>query len=152
MTPPANSVPVGRVVARLAKQVELGLATLDLTPPQYRLLFSLAEGTSAASALADNLAVTKPSVTAVVDGLVERGLVQRRHDETDRRRVSHDLTPKGRDVLVAADEAVHARLSEIVGYLDGDEQPVAMSTMGIWQRALNGYRDARTRLTKAGRP
>ena len=81
------------MLARLAKQVELGLATLDLTPPQYRLMGSLGEGSSMASALADMLAVTKPSITAVVDGLVERGLVDRRHQETDRRRVVHELTP-----------------------------------------------------------
>ena len=67
----------GRVAARLARQVELGLASVDLTLSQYRILILLVEGKEAASSLADKLAVSRPSVTAVVDGLVQRGAVER---------------------------------------------------------------------------
>lgn len=131
-------------MARLAKQLEISLATLDLTPPQYRLMRSLGEGPSAASALADVLAVTKPSVTAVVDGLVERGLVERRHEEADRRRVAHELTAAGRRVLASADEAVDARLQEIASHLDdADEQADAMRSLDTWRRALDNFRAAK---------
>ena len=77
MAPEVSPPALGRVVARLARQVELALATVDLTLPQYRVLILLGEGKEAASALADKLAVSRPSVTGVVDGLVARGLVQR---------------------------------------------------------------------------
>ena len=114
------------MLARLAKQIELGLATVEVSPPQYRVLVSLAEGKAAASALADRLAVSKPSVTAVVDGLVERGLVERRHEVADRRRVAHELTPAGRRLLIAA-----------------DEEAAAMSGLDVWRRALDAARDAK---------
>ena len=60
--------------------------------PQFRLLAFLSEGEWAASAVADWLAVSRPSVTALVDGLVERGWVERRESPDDRRRVLHHIT------------------------------------------------------------
>src|SRR4051794_33434347 len=142
---PRTTLSAGRVVARLAKQIELGLATVDISPPQYRVLGSLAEGSAAASALADRLAVSKPSVTAVVDGLVERGLVERRHETADRRRVAHEITPAGRQVLERADDAVERRLTEIASHLDDSEaEAEAMASLDIWRQALDTYRAAKT--------
>ena len=143
---PGTTLSAGRVVARLAKQIELGLATVDISPPQYRVLGSLAEGSAAASALADRLAVSKPSVTAVVDGLVERGLVERRHETADRRRVAHELTAAGRRLLVDADGAVDGRLETIAGHLDdAGEEAAAMDGFDIWRRALDAARDAKVK-------
>jgi long-chain acyl-CoA synthetase len=104
----------GRTIARLARQVERAVATADLTLSQYRVLGILGEGREAASALADKLAVSRPSVTGVVDGLVARGLVQRGQADGDRRRVDIDLTEAGRIVLAAADAAVDERLDRIL--------------------------------------
>jgi DNA-binding MarR family transcriptional regulator len=46
---------VGRVAARLAKQVERALTDVNLSLAQYRVLANLSEGPSAASALAERL-------------------------------------------------------------------------------------------------
>ena len=132
------------MAARLARQVEVGLADVELSLPQYRILMFLDEGAVVASKLADHLAVSRPSVTAVVDGLVARGLVERRHDEKDRRRVGHSLTPEGARVLTAADEAIDARLREIAGYLDEEGGGVdAFTGLDRWRRALDAYRAAK---------
>jgi long-chain acyl-CoA synthetase len=104
----------GRTIARLARQVECAVATADLTLSQYRVLGILGEGREAASALAEKLAVSRPSVTGVVDGLVARGLVHRGQADGDRRRVDIDLTAAGREVLAAADAAVDGRLDRIL--------------------------------------
>ncbi len=103
----------GRIIARLARQVELAVGTVDLTLAQYRVLGILGDGCEAASTLAKKLAVSRPSVTGVVDGLVARGLVIRGGDESDRRRVSVDLTDEGRRVLAEADAAVSTRFERI---------------------------------------
>src|SRR3954466_9856193 len=92
-----------RAVARLAKQVEVALTPLDLSLPQYRVLALLGEGSTASSVLARRLAVSPPSVTAVVDGLVGRGLVEREADPEDRRRLTLLLTRDGSKLLAAAD-------------------------------------------------
>lgn len=125
----------------MAKQVELGLDSVGLSLPQYRILTLLDAGPTIPSTLADRLAVRPPSVTAVVDGLVSRGLVDRAHREDDRRRVSHTLTSEGRRLLAAADEAVEARLDAIAGCLP-NQQLVrrANASLGIWQQALLAHR------------
>jgi long-chain acyl-CoA synthetase len=130
----------GRVAARLARQVELGLASVDLTLSQYRILILLVEGKEAASSLADKLAVSRPSVTAVVDGLVARGLVERHTDSVDRRRVSHDITTDGAQALARADAAVDARLAMIVGAAGPDVAAAAFGGLESWRTVLESYR------------
>jgi long-chain acyl-CoA synthetase len=133
----------GRVAARLSRVMEVCLASQDLSLSQYRTLLFLAEGSAAASALADRLAVTRPSVTAVVDGLVSRGLVERKPETADRRRVTHVLTAEGRRVLAAADAAAHARLSEVAGHLDAEGAGEAFRGLSRWCEALDAARAAK---------
>jgi len=128
----------GRAVARLAKQVEVALGPLDLSLPQYRVLALLGEGSSASSVLARRLAVSPPSVTAVVDGLVGRGLVEREADPEDRRRLTLLLTRDGAKFLAAADAAAEARLEEIAGYFDAPA-----TGLDLWNLALDRNREAR---------
>jgi long-chain acyl-CoA synthetase len=106
----------------------------------------LAEGNEAASALAEKLAVSRPSVTGVVDGLVARGLVERLQVPDDRRRVGHDLTDDGRRLLDRADAEVERRLGEIAAHRPGDER-APFRGLRPWQEALDNYRQAR----RAGR-
>jgi long-chain acyl-CoA synthetase len=140
----AAAVAYGRVAARLARQVEMGLSQVDLSLPQYRILMFLDEGTTVPSKLAHHLAVSRPTITSVVDGLVARGLVERHHHDDDRRRVDHGLTPAGRRLLEAADRNVDARLREITGHL-GEEAQVEEAFHGLdcWRRALEAFRTAR---------
>jgi long-chain acyl-CoA synthetase len=134
--------PPGPVIARLARQLELALNTVDLTLSQYRVLSFLGEGGEAASVLAEKLAVSRPSVTGVVDGLVARGLVQRAEDPTDRRRVRHELTPAGRNLIAAADAEVQRRLDDIAAHRP-DRAGEAAIGLDAWREALDGYRHAR---------
>lgn len=108
----------GHTIARLARQVELAVATVDLTLSQYRVLAILGDGCEAASGLAEKLAVSRPSVTGVVDGLVARELVRRDHMTGDRRRIDVGLTDAGRLVLAAADTAVEQRNERITQLLE----------------------------------
>ncbi len=128
--------------ARLAKQVELALDAVDLSLPQYRVMVFLSEGAAGASALAGTLAVSRPTITVVVDGLVAKGFVERQGDETDRRKVHHRLTPAGRRALDRADVAVAERLAELAVHLDDDETSAAVNGLGLWGKALLAARNA----------
>ena len=141
----ANEVSVqpGRVIARLARQVEVAVASLDLTLSQYRVLGILADGREASSVLADKLAVSRASVTGVVDGLVARGLVTRDHDVSDRRRIGVEVTAEGRRLLAIADEEVDQRLRAIVAGLEGDAAAIAVDGLQAWQTALDARVSAR---------
>lgn len=129
-----------RVVARLAKQVERALAEVDLSLAQYRLLGNLAHGPSLPSTLAERLIVSRPSVTALADGLVERGLVARAAAEGDRRHVLHRLTEDGVTLLATADEAIERRLHNVAGHLSDADRARAFRGLDSWGRALDVYR------------
>jgi long-chain acyl-CoA synthetase len=126
----------GRIAAWISRQVEVGLSDGDLSLPQYRVLGLLAEGMSLPSSMADRLDVRRPSITAVVDGLVSRGYVIRTHDADDRRQVTHTITAEGTTVLQAADRSVDTRLRSIVGCLDhaGDVED-AFRGLALWGKA-----------------
>lgn len=137
---------IARITAWLARQAELALSESDLSLPQYRILSLLADGMALPSSIAESLDVRRPSVTAVVDGLVARGLVVREHDKNDRRKVTHSITPEGRCLVEAADTAVAERLGSIAHAL-GDEQVAAEALEGLtrWGAALVEWRKQKTR-------
>lgn len=142
---PAPPLRPGRVAARMARVVENALGHVDLSLPQYRMLIFLAEsGSEAASGLAGKLGVSRPSVTALVDGLVARGWAERCADPLDRRRVTHTVTPAGRKVLARADDAVEARLADLARGIDDDaDRAEAYAGLGHWLAAMDAEREAR---------
>jgi DNA-binding MarR family transcriptional regulator len=144
LEPPARVHNPGRTAAWLAKQVEIGLATVDLSLSQYRILGILAEGSEMSSSLAERLAVRPPSVTAVIDGLVTRGWVDRTHNEHDRRRISLGITSEGAAVLASADRAVNERLEQIAGGLPSARSSTrALDDLSLWHQALMIHRASR---------
>jgi long-chain acyl-CoA synthetase len=144
-------VSIGRTVARLGRQVEIALARIDLTTAQYRTLTQLGDGAEASSSLAAKLAISRPSATAVVEGLVERGLVDRRHSSEDRRRVSVDLTAAGRQVLAQADQVVSAKLAELLSVIGPRQAAQAVNGITQWGKAMDANK-ARKQATAAGKP
>jgi DNA-binding MarR family transcriptional regulator len=75
------------------------LAPLDLTFPRYEalmLLFYSRKGELPLGKISDRLQVHRASVTNVVDKLVDRGYVERLHQEQDRRTVLARITGEGK--------------------------------------------------------
>jgi len=142
-----HSTSIGWVAARLGRNVEIALATVDLSTAQYRMLVQLAQGADASSSLAKKLAVSAPSVTAVIDGLVALGAVERTHSVVDRRRIPISLTDSGRELLASAEEAVRVRLESIANELE-DEALItsAIDALALWSVALDRARLRRNAL------
>ena len=105
-----------RTIALLARVLER--AAGDLTLAQYRVLALVAAGDERATLLAGRLAITKPSVSAVVDGLVERGCLAREPVEGDRRAVRLRITAEGSAAVTAAETAMAERLEPLVEAVD----------------------------------
>jgi long-chain acyl-CoA synthetase len=133
----------GRVTAWLSKRVEFALSEMDLTLPQYRVLGILAEGSAAASGLADRLAVRPSSVTAIIDGLVARGLVDRKHEEGDRRRIALRLTKEGVRAVAEADRSVDEYLASIAAHLPGGDEAMVLRSLELWGQALANFHQVR---------
>jgi DNA-binding MarR family transcriptional regulator len=104
----------------LGRLVAYALAEADISATQYRILYYLHLGHTIQSDLAFQLAVSKQSVTRIVDSLVERRYLTRSEDPIDRRRVIHAITAKGERALAATDQILEKYLMFILQDLDHD--------------------------------
>ena len=88
------------------------------TLAQYRVLAYVAAGAERSSLVARGLALAKPTVTAAVDGLVERDLLTREAVAGDRRSLRLAVTAAGDAALRAAEQSMGERLGEILSFAD----------------------------------
>jgi long-chain acyl-CoA synthetase len=127
-----------RTLARLSRLLERGGG--DLSLPQFRLLAMVERG-QRASFLAHKLTIAKPTVTALVDGLVERGYVSRSQSPDDKRATDIALTPAGRKALKTAEADMAERLD---GLLDRtDDRSAVLAALAALHGALEEAFEAR---------
>ncbi|WP_257309060.1 MarR family winged helix-turn-helix transcriptional regulator [Geothrix fuzhouensis] len=93
-----------RNLRRMVKALEAYSMAVEkrygLTGPQLWALWELSRsGPMGLKDLAERMYLNPSTVVGVVDRLVEKGLVARDPDPSDRRRVSLDLTPRGSELL-----------------------------------------------------
>lgn len=139
----------GLVVARLARHVERAVAGHELSLAQYRVLGLIGEGEAASSRIAEKMAVTRSSISAVVDGLVTRGLVERGARATDRRLLPLTLTAAGRQVLTDANVAVGSRLGTVLSELDERKAGSIRTAFTNVRLALDRHRERRAKKVPA---
>jgi len=94
------------------------------------------DGTLPMRSLAEALDVSQASATGIVDRMEQRGLVERRHDETDRRVVLVHRTPAGEAVFTDLQKQRQAGLEHVLGRLTNDE----LKALLIGIRALSKAR------------
>ncbi len=103
-----------RLLARLARVAEQACQSTGISLPQYRLLVSVSGGGQRASELATRVGVSRPTLTSLVDGLEQAGLLRRQAVPTDRRGIELVPTPAGLDAVERADAALTKRMLELV--------------------------------------
>lgn len=112
-----------------------------LTPQQLSVLARLKYGSAQPSELAREQHVGMSAVTGVIDGLVARGLVERRHDEQDRRAVWLDVTREGRALLEEAQVAVLESTRELLAPLSSEARARLLIAMRDLAKAMDSERD-----------
>jgi len=113
-----------------------------LTLPQLRAMqaISRAEVPGALNAqLARELQVAAPSMTAMIDGLVDRGLVDRSIDPNNRRQVLILLTETGSVRLAEMEDMMHARLQHVIAQLSPEQRQCALEGVSFLQEAIAQY-------------
>ena len=104
----------------LANDIDLGEGE-SLPLVQYYALRALVERDRTAGELARAVVVSLPSLTQIVDGLVDRQCVQRCAAPHDRRKVVLTITPAGREVYERAREAVESRVADLLTDLNVEQ-------------------------------
>ena len=101
---------------------------VDLTMSQLKMMFVLSSAMGPGGShglrvgeVARSLGVTLPTVTAVMDKLVERGLVRRAEDRLDRRQHVCRLTASGQELIHRLLAGRRAFTTNLLDHLDADE-------------------------------
>ena len=103
---------IRHVVEQVASEEKITLA-------QFRCLQAIAaRGTTLTTRLAEQMRVTMPTMTSRIDGLVERGLVERQPDPQSRRQIQLRLTPAGTTLLAAYQAMMNEWLRAFLAPLD----------------------------------
>ncbi len=97
------------------------------------------DGSVPMGTLADSLDVSQASATGIVDRMEQRGLIERRRDDEDRRVVRVALTEDGSRLLAGVAAERRERLGILLGELTDDE-------LDGFLRGSRALREARTRL------
>ncbi len=128
-----------RALTRSARVLERSCGELSLA--QYRVLAAIADGAARATRIADRLALGKPAVSALVEALCERGLLERGRVADDQRAAALELTDRGRDLLQAAEREMLAKLAVIAEKSGAGESLIA--ALAAMDRAIEALASER---------
>lgn len=134
-------IPALRGLVRASRALER--VSPELSLPQYRLLSRVAAGDERATDLAGRLDLAKPTITAMVDSLVCRGLLVRGAAPGDRRVTRLEVSAPGRAALAETESAMAVALDGLVA---GCDQPaVVVDALAELGRVLDARVAARCR-------
>ncbi|GAA0224768.1 MarR family transcriptional regulator [Cryptosporangium japonicum] len=120
------------VARRLRHLTKETLEPWEITPGQFRALGVLIRHDAIRlSALSEHLRIAPRSTTEVVDGLEERGLVERRADPSDRRATLVAVTDEGRSVGAAIMRARRTEGDKMFGALSAEDQAELARILGL---------------------
>ena len=120
-----------RAVAFTARRLERCLG--DMTLPQFRVLGLVASSPERANRIAELAAVSRPSLTGLLDGLEARGWVRRVDVVGDRRGVLLEVTAAGTQALADAETVMASALDDLLATADPDERArveAGLTTLG----------------------
>jgi DNA-binding MarR family transcriptional regulator len=109
--PAASDLAAVRALARASRMLERASGELSLA--HYRVLSAVASGEERASRLAARLALGRPTISAAVEALSQRGLLDRVEVEGDARAVALSVTAHGREVLGRVETEMARQLRDL---------------------------------------
>ncbi len=124
-------------IDRRQRNMLVRLHQCNQSPAQLHVLGVLqAAGPTTVSHLAARLGISPPSTSAILDRMVDAGLVVRERSEEDRRIVSVALAPPGQAALASAIGGRRGWLRKVLGQLDDAELADTVRVLRRLERAL----------------
>jgi DNA-binding MarR family transcriptional regulator len=118
-----------RALARATRVLERASGELSLA--HYRVLSAIDSGDERASRVANRLAIGKPTVSAAVDALEQRGLLIRSGVDGDQRVVALHLTTEGSALLSRVEAEMIRRIDDLCARTpDGDQLMESLVWLG----------------------
>ncbi|SDK51766.1 transcriptional regulator, MarR family [Methylophilus rhizosphaerae] len=131
-----------RVATDLSMALDACLSKHDLLQGRWWVLILLMREqdlTSQPSVLAEKLGVTRATMTGLLDGLEQGGLVQRESVPQDRRSVQIKLTAAGQAKLDAVMPDYYSRLRLCMQGLSERQRSDLQSILGVIDRGLSAW-------------
>ncbi|WP_047539920.1 MarR family winged helix-turn-helix transcriptional regulator [Methylotenera versatilis] len=128
-----------RVATDLSLALDACLSKHDLLQGRWWVLILLMReesGISTPSILADKLGVKRASMTGLLDGLEQHGLVTRVFAKEDRRSVKIQLTSAGQAKLDVVMPDYYRRLRQCMQALDEDKRVQLQQLLGIIHKGI----------------
>lgn len=122
---------VDRMCAQMRPESDEEWSDLELTMPQFRAICLLGQGSERMGNIAGHLNTSMSSATSMIDRLVDKGLVARAPDASDRRVVTCQLTTRGREEMDRFMRLNQLRLTRMAGRLTVEELQTVVDAMEI---------------------
>ena len=112
---------------------ELRQADTPLLPPQLGVLTLLAEKSYNLSELAEQHAVSLPTMSSTVSKLVSAGWVERQRSQQDRRVVMFALTPTGQTIVERIGKKLVSQMAEQLSEIPNNDLSTLANGLAILQ-------------------
>lgn len=146
--PPTVDESTVGVVVRLSKVLEIVLSDLGLTMNQFHLMSLVDDGETAPTMLSRRLVMKPPNVTAMVNGLTERGLMASSKSAEDKRRIELAVTDTGRASLQKARHRCAQALDYLADEATAGRGSPLIESLARWLPALDMELLAQRRQTR----
>ena len=111
-----------RGIRRKLLKTALADIDVDISPLHFEIMKLLKEaGTLHVAEIGERLQVARPQMTHLVDKLVDKELVERQTDTTDRRMVNVMLTDKGKTTIEEHDSNIRKAIKENLSCFTDEE-------------------------------
>ncbi|MEK9725079.1 MAG: MarR family transcriptional regulator [Rhodospirillaceae bacterium] len=143
--PPADGythdvlVALRRIIRAVDLQSKRVAKASGLTPPQILILRAIQDlGEVTSGRISDQVSLSQPTVTTILDRLEARGLIERYRSQKDRRVVHAKLTAAGRTALYKAPPLLHEKFIEAFSKLEAPAQQAIVETLDDVAGMLGG--------------
>lgn len=148
---------IRQIIRAADRQSRLLEETHGLTSPQIATLRAIRRvGSASTGRLAQDVRLSQPTITGILDRLERKGFITRSRSAEDRRSIFVSLTPDGLQAIDALPSVLHERFRYELARLPGWEQTMILATLqriaSMMSVESGGSSNQPSRLEADGRP